>query len=213
MKLRPILILLLFVLSACILVWMYYAVTRERTRQRSSPWTETISDLGACCSRKHIKAAQYDHFAGIADEEQRAEAGRLFRAMALSERLQENNCANALVHLGGHYSPPSKVVVFRGTTDDNLARSINYELLTIRERHGTEIDRAMDAGNRYAARALIWAAAGDLRHVVLMEQCYEKEDSTRYLICPVCGNLYDAAYCDPYCPLCLTAGRRFIGVE
>lgn len=214
MKLRPILVLLLFVVSGCILVWLYYTASRGHTRRKQeSPWTETIADLGTCCGRKHAKAAQYDHFAGIADGENRRRAARLFRAMALAERLQENNCANALVRLGGSYNPPTKVVVFRGTTDDNLARSIDYELRTVREQEGAEISRALEKGNRYAARMLIWAASGDMRHAVLMEQCRGRDDTTRYLLCPVCGNLYEGAYCDPYCPQCLTSGERFIRVE
>lgn len=214
MKLRPILILLLFLVAAGVLVWLYATATRERNEPGASPWAETLTDLDACCRRKHVKSVQYDHFATIAADEKLHAAERLFRAMALSERLQENNCANVIVRLGGHYTPPSKVVVFRGTTKSNLARSIDYERRMIAVRHGQEIDRAMENGNRYAARALVWAAAGNLRHVVLMEQCSENENNdTVYLVCPSCGNLYDAYYSDPYCPLCLTSGHKFVRFE
>lgn len=103
MKLRLGLILLLFAASAGILVWMYYAATREPRSPKGSPWAETLADLDACCRRKHVKSVQYDHFAGIAADEKRHTAERLFRAMAFSERLQENNCATAILHLGGHY--------------------------------------------------------------------------------------------------------------
>ena len=96
MKLRLGLILSLFVASAVILVWLYYAATREPRTPKSSPWTETLADLDACCRRKHVKSAQYDHFANIAAGEERREAERLFRAMAFSQRLQENNCATAI---------------------------------------------------------------------------------------------------------------------
>lgn len=210
MKLRPILVLLLFVVSAGVLVWLYYAATREPASGRTAPWTETIADLDACSRRKHVKSIQYDHFAAIADEEDRPETARLFRAMAASERLQGNNCINALTRLGGHYSPPEKVVIFRGTTDSNLARSIDFERRTIGERHGAEIGRALERGNRYAARVLIWAAAGDMRHILLMERCRDKASGDEYAVCPVCGNLYDTTYSDPYCPHCLTAGPDFI---
>lgn len=108
MKLRLGLILLLFAASAGILVWMYYAATREPRSPKGSPWAETLADLDACCRRKHVKSVQYDHFAGIAADEKRHTAERLFRAMAFSERLQENNCATAILHLGGHYTPRGK---------------------------------------------------------------------------------------------------------
>ena len=117
MKLRLGLILLLFVASAGILVWLYYAATREPRSPKGSPWAETLADLDACCRRKHVKSVQYDHFADIAADEKRHTAERLFRAMAFSERLQENNCATAILRLGGHYTPPGKIVIFGGTTE------------------------------------------------------------------------------------------------
>lgn len=50
--------------------------------------------------------------------------------MAFSARLHEYNCANAIVRLGGRYTPLEKVTVFRGTTDQNLQRSIDFERRT-----------------------------------------------------------------------------------
>lgn len=101
MKGRPLLVLLLFAASAVILAGMYYAATREGTTTRQDKWAGVLSDLDACSRRKHVKSAQYDHFAGIARQEREHDAERLFRAMAHAERLQEYNCANAIVRLGG----------------------------------------------------------------------------------------------------------------
>lgn len=170
MKLRPLLILLLFVVSAGVLAWIYYAATREPAAKHSSPWTGTIADLDDCCRRKHVASIQYDHFADIAQQENEAAAARLFRAMAFSSRLHENNCATAIVRLGGEYTPPAKVVVFQGTTPGNIDRSLAYAHTNREKRKGSDIDRAMGSGNRYAARVLIWASAGDLRHIVLMQR-------------------------------------------
>lgn len=217
MKLRLGLILSLFVASAFILVWLYYAATREPRMPKSPPWAEALADLDACCRRKHVKSVQYDHFAGIAADEQRREAERLFRAMAFSQRLQENNCATAIMHLGGHYTPPGKIVIFGGTTDGNLDRSISYERMSYEERNGADIRRAMERGNRYVARVLIWASAGDLRNIALLERCREHThnapDTCRFSVCPVCGNLYSSEYVDFYCPACLTSNERFIWFE
>ena len=171
MKLRLGLILLLFAASAGILVWMYYAATREPRSPKGSPWAETLADLDACCRRKHVKSVQYDHFAGIAADEKRHTAERLFRAMAHAERLQEYNCANAIVRLGGRYAPPERVTVFHGTTDDNLRRSIDFARRPPEGLHADDIERALQSGNRYAARVLIWARSGDMRHLALMETC------------------------------------------
>ena len=177
--------------------------------------TETLADLDACCRQKHIKSKQYDHFAETARAEQRPGAEHLFRAMAFSARLHEYNCANAIVRLGGRYTPPEKVTVFRGTTDQNLQRSIDYERRTPDALHAGEIDRALAAGNRYAARVLIWSKAGDVRHRALMARYIATGDTGHeagYRICPVCGNIYAAEYCDPFCPQCLTDGREFVRI-
>ena len=217
MKLRLGLILLLFVASAGILVWLYYAATREPRSPKGSPWAETLADLDACCRRKHVKSAQYDNFAAIAAGESRPDAERLFRAMAFSERLQEHNCAQAILRLGGSYTPPVRIVLFGGTTDDNLERSIGYERRNLGERHGTEIGRALRKGNRYAARMLTWAAAGDMRNIVLMGHYRQEDrnapDTGRFAVCPNCGSLYTSEYVDCYCPACLTGSDRFVKFE
>ena len=171
MKGRPLLVLLLFAASAVILAGMYYAATHEGTAARQDKWADVLSDLDACSRRKHVKSAQYDHFAGIARQEREHDAERLFRAMAHAERLQEYNCANAIVRLGGRYAPPERVTVFHGTTDDNLRRSIDFARRPPEGLHADDIERALQSGNRYAARVLIWARSGDMRHLALMETC------------------------------------------
>ena len=213
MKLRPLFILLLFVVSTAILGWIYYKATRPRQKPAGETWHEVIADLDACCRRKHVKSMQYDHFAAIAEEESRRQIARLFRAMALSERLQEYNCADAIHQLGGEYLPPEKIVLFRGTTDGNLERSIAYELRTTAECKCGEIDRAIAKDNRFAARLLTWSSSVDMRHAAFMHLCRVPEEATadwEYLVCPHCGNLFISAYCEPYCPFCLTAGEEFV---
>ena len=217
MKLRLVLILLLFAASAGILVWLYCAAARTPRVPQAPPWAETLADLDACCRRKHVKSVQYDNFAAIAAGESRPDAERLFRAMAFSERLQEHNCAQAILRLGGSYTPPVRIVLFGGTTDDNLERSIGYERRNLGERHGTEIGRTLRKGNRYAARMLIRASAADLRNAVLMERCRsagsDGPDSCRFFVCPECGNIYAAEHLDYYCPICLTGRERFVRFE
>lgn len=249
MKERPLLVLLLFAASAVILAGMYYGATRGGEENRQEKWTETLADLNACSHRKHVKSVQYGHFAEVARQERQHDAERLFRAMAHAEGLQEYNCAKAIIRLGGHYAPPKKVSVMPGSTADNLRRSIDSLRRTAGGGDAAEIDRALEKGNRYAARVLVWARAGDMRHLELMEICHHrlttgegsaerthKADSIMpgaanrsadsgttgtkkgtangptagYLVCPTCGNIYPAAYSDPYCPACLTDGRRFI---
>lgn len=217
MKLRPFIVLLLFVVSAGALAWVYYAATRAPRPPKESPWAGTIADLNDCGRRKHVKAAQYRHFARIAEKENSRQAGVLFEALARSEELQEENCARAADRLGGDYAAPEKVILFHGPTDGNMRRSLVHERRMIDEFHAPAIARAMQRGNRYAARILVWAAAADMRHVALLEQrcAAANPDSCRcgYLVCPRCGNVYDLDHCDCCCPFCMTDGKRFILFE
>ena len=216
MKIRPLFILLLFVLSTSVLGWIVYTASRppEGAPPQDPQRAETLADLDACCRRKHAKSMQYEYFARIAEAECQEPTARLFRAMALSERVHEALCAEAIGRLGGRYAPPVKVVVFRSTTDGNLERSIHYEQQSLHARCGREVHRALTAGNRYAAQVLARADAGDLQHVALMEQHRQPEQPADsvccYAVCPVCGNLVCTAREPDYCPYCLTEQTRFI---
>ena len=64
---------------------------------------------------------------------------------------------------------------------------------------------------------MTWAAAGDMRNIVLMGHCRQEDrnapDTGRFAVCPNCGNLYPSEYADWYCPACLTEGKRFVLFE
>lgn len=214
MKLRPLLLLLFCTAAIAVVGWIYYGITRPALRTAMAPSEEVLRDLDDCCRRKHVKAVQYDCYAEIADRERERRAAALFRAMALSERVQEQRAAAVIGRLGGRYRPPRRVMIFRGTTAGNLRRSLASERRGADTLHLRRIDRHVRLGNRLCAEALIWSAAADLRHRMLLERFrLAEEDDTapiRYDVCPRCGNLYESEACDCYCPHCLTDGRRFI---
>ena len=142
-KPHPIPVLLLFAAATAVLVWLLFSGVEDEPPRRAARWAETISDLDACCRRKHVRSEQYDHFAAIAAGERREAAARLFRAMALSARVQEAECAAVIGRLGGRYTPPVKVALFRGATDENLARSLAYERQRLRTAPDIGIARAL----------------------------------------------------------------------
>lgn len=212
MKVRPILILLLLIGSVGVVGWMYYAVTRPAMKLHIRRDEAVLADLDRCCRRKHAKSVQYEHFARIADEEHRHATADLFRAMAHSERVQEQYCAGVIGKLGGRYTPPQRIILFRGATNGNVERSTRLESDAADSLHRAQIGAHLKAGNRLAARALIWAAANDLRHRLLLERCsaWEQHPPRYFAVCPACGNTYAASALDSFCPHCLTDGHRFI---
>ncbi|MBR5849967.1 MAG: rubrerythrin family protein [Alistipes sp.] len=213
MKVRPILLLLLLAGLICAVGWLYYAVTRPAVEVHAEGNLEVISELERCCREKHSHAARYEHFAHRAEQEHEVQAATLFRALALSERVQERQMAEAITKLGGQYHPPQRILLFHGATRENLLHSLRvkqHEDTLSRSR----IHRQMLRGNRLAGRALIWVAAADHRQAGLMERFLEHPTQrTAYLVCPHCGNLYDSERADPYCPHCLTDGQRFVQVR
>lgn len=214
MRVRPILLLLLLAGSIIVVGWLYYAVTRPAMQVRETSSDAVIAELMRCCREKHSHAVRYEHFARTAEEEQQAGSAILFRALALSERVQERQVADAIVKLGGEYQPPKRIVLFRGTTHDNLHQSHRHKSRSNDSLHHAQITRQLRRGNRLAARVLIWSAAADRRQAALVAaQLHEPQQRAGYLICPLCGNLYPEAAADPYCPHCLTDSRRFIRVR
>ena len=213
MKTRAILFLLLLTATLGVIGWLYYGVAADKHRPQPSPHETVVEDLADCCRRKHVKSVQYDHFARLADGEQEASMGNLFRALAYSERIQEQQAALAILRLGGRYVPPKRVVVFRGPTAGNLERSILYERRSEDTLYYHQIHRHLHSGNRLAARALIWATTIDRRHRNLLETTRIGVTSERvrhYTVCPHCGNTYLLEEQDPYCPHCLTDSRFFV---
>ena len=195
---------------------MYYAATREPRSPKGSPWAETLADLDAC-RRKHVKSVATTIFAGIAADEKRHTAERLFRAMAFSRAVAGEQLRDGDPPSRRSPHAPGKIIIFGGTTDGNLERSVAYERQAHAGRSGADIRRAMERGNRYAARILTWASAGDMRNIALLERCRQEgrnaPDTGRFAVCPNCGNLYPSEYADWYCPACLTEGKRFVLFE
>lgn len=210
MKARPILVLLLFVGAVGMVGWMYYAISRPTHTATPATAHDGLHDLNECCRRNLLKATQYDHFAQIAREEQNPSAAALFRALAHSERIQEANCATIIGQLGGNYRPPTRILLFRGTTTGNLHRSLDYERRSADSLLHTRMLHHLRHGYRRIAEALIRSAVIDFRHQQLLEAQLASPTDTMYAVCPTCGNLYSAAACEPFCPHCLTEQARFV---
>ena len=217
MNLRPALLVIFGLGALAVVCWLYYGVARPRLAVAVTPPAEVLDDLGECCRRKRVQAVQYDYYAEIADREEACCAAELFRALALSARVQEQLGAELIGRLGGRYRPPQRILIFRSTTAGNLRRSLEHEQHEDDSLRRSRIEYHIRCGNHRCAEALIHFAAADLRCRMLLEHCCETPEAKRsalhYAVCPHCGNPYETLACDSYCPHCLTDGRRFIRFE
>lgn len=131
-----------------------------------------------------------DLYAERAMRERRPEESALFRAIALSEGIREESCAQAVRRLGGHYRPAAKLTIVCGTTDSNLRRllerTLQEEIPGRADGNGAVKNGAVGngvagniaAGNgagagRYAGQILDRAAACRLRRIVLLRRLAE----------------------------------------
>ena len=214
MRLRLVVIFCVLIAAAA-LGWVFSRASRDDGPAKVSVWAENIDDLEQCCRIKSAKASLYDAYAATARREKKANAMCLFQALAASERIHEANCAEALRLLGGQYTPSlRRTADTTGTTARQVARAIVVERKLHDREAGEMIRRAMEKHNRYAARILTWTAASDLKHLILLEHYQSNAGhfppDRGYAVCPHCGNTFDTAYCDPYCPFCMTADEEFV---
>ncbi len=180
-----------------------------------SRWKTTIEDLYDNSSTAHIRSLRYDSYAHQAAAENDPSREQLFLALAHSERIHEQMCARAAQLFGGSYVAPYAGADISTSTDENLKRS----LAATRTRHnlsqGKAATRAIENGNRYVARILIWIDGCNRRHLELLEESHNhgKELGSGYLVCPKCGNVYNTSIYDVYCPFCQTHYTDFTRFE
>lgn len=153
------------------------------------------------------RAGRYEAAAVRAEREADAGAARLFRAMGYAERVQEQHIVRAIRQLGGRYRPPRRRVIQIRSTFLNF-QGVLTELPPDAAR---AIDRALNEGNRYAARLIIRNAASENRMQRAVERflAHPAEEEEHYFVCRRCGYLCEESFFDPYCPQCLQSGRLF----
>ncbi len=214
MKIRPLIILILFITSTAVIVWLYFAADSITFHKKGEQWASVVTDLNACMHRKELKSRQYDHFAGVAQRERRPHTAALFMAMAHSERIHQERLAVIIENLGGGASEVVDVALFNATTPINLKHSIKYARNTLQSHSNREIERAFANKNRYAAQALVWAAASDAAHIHLMDMHLGEDCAiiipTTYCVCPECGDITLEEYSHNICPICLTDSYEFV---
>lgn len=174
-------------------------------------WPGSLESLTSAAHITRDNAENFESAARQAADEERPGAERLLRALAHAERIQETGYVRAIRRMGGSYAPPERVEVKVRTTRKNLERML-VRLQESRLRDCEAIDVVLKEGNRYVARLLIRNAAATNRCLHAVERYLRQGERSApaYWVCPQCGYLCDDLHRDPYCPQCLTDGRRFL---
>ncbi len=206
---------------AIVLVFVSRQVIME-SHKEPTEHEQSIIALDESNQIRSIKSRQYDHYAKLAAQSEHKAIATLFSALAHSERVISNNCTQAIELLGSKHSPPVNQELFMGSPIENIKKSISAERLFSTSHNSSLTAKAIDEGNRYAARILIWANGCDMSHIRLLEnyltllnQEYIPHisvaiDKLAYIVCPTCGNIYTDSSNIDYCHICLTHNGDFL---
>lgn len=210
MKTRNIAIIIFCFFCGAALIATLHIRSKISGRSLELQWKATLDDLDTHSSAAHIQSLRYDSYARQAATENDHTRQKLFLALAHSERIHEQMCKHATELFGGNYSAPYAGADLSTTTAENLRRSIDSARSQHSSSQGSAATRAIESGNRYVARILIWIDGCNRRHIELLEHAYDSlTASTGYLVCPKCGNTYHTESYDRYCPFCQTHHSDF----
>lgn len=178
-------------------------------------WATTIDDLKQICGVKLATAAQYEREAEAATRANKPLQAQLYSALTHSEHIHVRNYMRALNKLGSRYVRRALAPEIGLSTTTGIARSVAMERYLVDGRHEQSILNALDDNSKYVARIVAWTSGGDVKHILLLEQCAMACEGlcrapSGYVVCPVCGNTSDCEHEDCYCPFCMTPSGSYV---
>jgi rubrerythrin len=144
---------------------------------------------------------RYLAFARKADEEGFKQVAKLFRAAAEAETVHAHSHLRAL---GGIQS-----------TRENIREAIAGETHEFKSMYPEMLAKAKAEGIKPAEISFDYANQVEKIHAALYEKAMAelgKNKAVDYYVCPVCGNTVEEKAPDE-CPICGTAGSKFIKVS
>ncbi|MBS1857415.1 MAG: rubrerythrin family protein [Acidobacteria bacterium] len=160
----------------------------------------TTDDLNEAFAGESQANQKYRAFAKKAEQEGFANIARLFRTAAEAERI----------HAEGHLRARNGIA----STRENLQSAIDGETYEYTQMYPPMLERAQAEGHR--AKVMFgYAVKAEAVHAELYKRALEAVEQgrdlteVRFYLCPICGHI---EFGDPpaACPICGTAGTRFV---
>ncbi|MFB3785731.1 MAG: rubrerythrin family protein [bacterium] len=147
---------------------------------------------------------KYLAFAMKAEQDGYPQVARLFRAAAEAETIHAHAHLRAMEGIHG--------------TAENLQAAVEGERYEYQEMYPIFLSEAREEGHKRAAQSFEFACAAEEVHFNLYRQALravqagqDLESQVIYL-CPVCGTL-EIGRAPDKCPICNTAGEKFIAIS
>lgn len=160
----------------------------------------TQDNLGEAFSGESQARNKYNFFAKKAEEENKTQVARLFRAVAEAERVHARNHAQALGMIK--------------STKENIQTAIRGENYEHTEMYPEFLEDAREEGEDEAAQSFDWARQVEQAHEKLYRRALEavEEDSDmdeeKLFVCQRCGYTTEGKAPET-CPVCGAPKERF----
>ena len=163
----------------------------------------TIDDLKEAFAGESQAHQKYRAFAKKAEQEGFPNIARLFRTTAEAERI----------HAEGHLRALAEIA----STRENLQAAINGETYEYTTMYPPMLEQAQAEGHR-AKLMFGYAVKAEAVHAQLYKRALEAVEQgrdlaeVRFYLCPICGHIEFGAPPED-CPICGTAGTRFVQAD
>jgi len=172
---------------------------------------KTIENLKAGIKGETTASAKYLAFAEKARMEGYIPIAKLFEAASKSESIHAANHSKVLESLGEKmeaFTPEFEVK----TTAENLQAAIDGETYEVTTMYPGFLEAATAEKVDKAVKSFTWALETEKKHKEFYSKASLVNLPVGYVVCPVCGNTYDAAVVDPNCAFCGTAKEQFLTI-
>lgn len=178
---------------------------------------KTIENLKAAYNGESTASAKYSAFAEKAIAEGLDTVADMFLATSKAEAIHAGNHLKVLEKLGEKIEGPEIGVFEVKSTAENLEDAINGETYEIDTMYPDFIATAKSEKSPDAIKSFTWALDTEKKHQLFYKTTLtavtgtgEKSLPISWLVCPVCGNTYDAGSVTAKCDFCLTPKEKFI---
>ncbi len=188
------------------------------TKLAADKWGYTAGNLDDISRTKDEGSRLAARYAEIATQEQQHDIARLLRAIATAEAIQCEKCrkaARAFDKSDYNDKHQRQILSPKGSSHANILHIIDRKADYHTSFLAPYTHRAMQQGNRYVARLMVWCSASDISQIRLLQRAIINLDvrpTTEYIyyVCPTCSNVSDNEFTCHLCPNCMTSKEEFI---
>jgi rubrerythrin len=184
-----------------------------------SQTAKTIDNLKAGIKGETTASAKYAAFAQKAKDEGYNNIAKLFEAASKSESTHAANHRKVLEEMKETMADFKPEFLVKSTAE-NLQAAIDGETYEVQTMYPGFIKDAREEKVPKALKSYNWANDTEKKHAEFytaalkaLQGGNEKSVSSKYAVCPVCGNTYEAEKADAKCAFCQTDKEKFIPIS